>query len=154
MIGRAINYEQASSYYEHSADYYSCRLTNYDRWHGKLAKRLKLSGEVSKGEFEAFCQNMDEEERRKRILLRLRRSDSVDDTAGLCGEQRTVSCAGEKIPRGTAVLPQVEIFGGASAKYLADRRAATAENSTGKSEEGKQAELSCHSSSYQMGCRA
>ena len=67
MSGRAINYEQASSYYEHSADYYSRHLTNYDKWHGKLAKRLKLTGELSKGEFEAFCQNMAEEERRKRI---------------------------------------------------------------------------------------
>ena len=67
MSGRAINYEQASSYYEHSEDYYTRHLTNYDRWHGKLAKRLKLSGELSKGEFETLCQNMAEEEQRKRI---------------------------------------------------------------------------------------
>ena len=67
MSGRAINYEQASSYYKHSEDYYTCHLTNYDRWHGKLAKRLKMTGELSKGQFDTFCQNMAEEERRKRI---------------------------------------------------------------------------------------
>ena len=67
MSGKTVNYEQASSYYEHSEDYYTRHLTNYDRWHGKLAKRLMLSGELNKGEFEAFCQNMAEEERRKRI---------------------------------------------------------------------------------------
>ena len=67
MSGRAINYEQAKGYYEHGADYYTSHQTNYDKWHGKLAKRLKLSGELSKGQFDAFCQNMSEDERRKRI---------------------------------------------------------------------------------------
>ena len=67
MSGRAINYEQASTYYEHSADYYTVHRSHYDKWHGKLAKRLKLTGELSKGEFEAFCRNISEEERRKRI---------------------------------------------------------------------------------------
>ena len=67
MSGRAINYEQASTYYEHSADYYTGHQSHYDKWHGKLAKRLKLTGELSKGEFETFCQNISEEERRKRI---------------------------------------------------------------------------------------
>lgn len=67
MSGRAINYEQASTYYEHSADYYTGHQSHYDKWHGKLAKRLKLTGELSKGEFETFCQNIAEEERRKRI---------------------------------------------------------------------------------------
>ena len=67
MSGRAINYEQASTYYEHSADYYTGHQSHYDKWHGRLAKRLKLTGELSKGEFETFCQNIAEEERRKRI---------------------------------------------------------------------------------------
>lgn len=67
MSGRAINYEQASTYYEHSADYYTGHQSHYDKWHGKLAKRLKLTGELSKGEFETFCKNIAEEERRKRI---------------------------------------------------------------------------------------
>lgn len=67
MSGRAINYEQASTYYEHSADYYTVHQSHYDKWHGKLAKRLRLTGELSKGEFETFCQNIAEEERRKRI---------------------------------------------------------------------------------------
>ena len=67
MSGRAINYEQASTYYEHSADYYTGHQSHYDKWHGKLAKRLKLTGELSKGEFEIFCQNIAAEERRKRI---------------------------------------------------------------------------------------
>jgi len=67
MSGRAINYEQASTYYEHSADYYTVHQSHYDKWHGKLAKRLKLTGELSKGEFETFCKNIAEEERRKRI---------------------------------------------------------------------------------------
>ena len=64
MSGRAINYEQASTYYEHSADYYTGHQSHYDKWHGKLAKRLRLTGELSKGQFETFCQNMAEEERR------------------------------------------------------------------------------------------
>lgn len=67
MSGRAINYEQASTYYEHSADYYTGHQSHYDKWHGKLAKRLKLTGELNKGEFETFCKNIAEEERRKRI---------------------------------------------------------------------------------------
>ena len=67
MSGRAINYEQASTYYEHSADYYTGHQSHYDKWHGKLAKRLKLTGELSKGAFETFCKNIAEEERRKRI---------------------------------------------------------------------------------------
>lgn len=67
MSGRAINYEQASTYYEHSADYYTGHQSHYDKWHGRLAKRLKLMGELSKGEFETFCNNIAEEERRKRI---------------------------------------------------------------------------------------
>ena len=67
MSGRAINYEQAKSYYEHGDEYYTRRKTDYDKWHGKLAKRLKLSSELGKGEFYAFCRNMSEEDRRKRI---------------------------------------------------------------------------------------
>lgn len=67
MSGRAINYEQASTYYEHSTDYYTGHQCHYDKWHGKLAKRLKLTGELNKGEFETFCKNIAEEERRKRI---------------------------------------------------------------------------------------
>ena len=67
MSGRAINYEQAKGYYEHGEEYYTRHHTNYDKWHGKLAKRLKLSGALSKGQFDTFCKNMSEEERRKRI---------------------------------------------------------------------------------------
>ncbi len=67
MSGRAINYEQASTYYEHSADYYTGHQNHYDKWHGKLAKRLRLTGELSKGEFETFCKNIAEVERRRRI---------------------------------------------------------------------------------------
>ncbi|MBR3457369.1 MAG: relaxase domain-containing protein, partial [Selenomonadaceae bacterium] len=67
MSGRAINYEQASTYYEHTADYYTGHQSHYDKCHGTLSKRLKLTGELSKGAFETFCKNIAEEERRKRI---------------------------------------------------------------------------------------
>lgn len=67
MSGRAINYEQASTYYKHSTDYCTGHQSYYNKWHGKLAKRLRLTGELSKGEFETFCKNIAEEERRKRI---------------------------------------------------------------------------------------
>ena len=67
MSGRAINYAQARSYYEHGEDYYSRHLTSYDKWHGSLARRIGLAGELGKGQFDALCQHMAEVEGRKRI---------------------------------------------------------------------------------------
>lgn len=43
-----INAGQAKSYYEPELSYYTKNQTNYDRWHGVLAKQYGLVGECSK----------------------------------------------------------------------------------------------------------
>ena len=67
MSGTPISYEQAMSYFERSGEYYTKNLTNYDKWHGKLGKKLGLEGELSKEQFDLLGRELLERGRKKRI---------------------------------------------------------------------------------------
>jgi len=48
----SVSAEQVKDYFEHSEDYYTQHLTNYDKWHGTLANTIGAVGEVSKEQFD------------------------------------------------------------------------------------------------------
>ena len=64
-----INHEQSKTYYEKSKDYYTRSLTNYDRWHGSLAKVQGLTGEMSKEQFDMLSDHLAKSGREKRLGL-------------------------------------------------------------------------------------
>ena len=67
MSGTPISYEKAINYFERSKEYYTKNLTNDDKWHGKLGKRLGLKGELSKEQFDLLGKELLERGRKKRI---------------------------------------------------------------------------------------
>ena len=67
MSGTPISYEQAINYFERSKEYYTKNLTNYDKWHGKLGKRLGVVGELSKEQFDLLGKELLDRGRKKRI---------------------------------------------------------------------------------------
>ena len=67
MSGTPISYEQAINYFERSKEYYTKNLTNYDKWHGKLGKKLGLMGELSKEQFDLLGKELLDRGRKKRI---------------------------------------------------------------------------------------
>ena len=53
-----VTAEQAEKYFEHTQDYYTKNMTNYDRWHGTLAKAYGLEGELSKEQFDEVLKDI------------------------------------------------------------------------------------------------
>ena len=51
----------AEEYFEHELDYYTDKMTNYDRWHGTLAAEIGLQGEMNKEQFDILCKQISEE---------------------------------------------------------------------------------------------
>ena len=49
---------QAEKYFEHTQDYYTKNMTNYDKWHGTLAEAYGLKGELSKEQFDELLKDI------------------------------------------------------------------------------------------------
>lgn len=64
-----VNFSQASTYFEHTSEYYTQQITNYDRWHGSLAQVRGLVGELSKEQFDESLQQIREAGRGSRAGL-------------------------------------------------------------------------------------
>ena len=60
-----VNAEQASKYFEHTTEYYTKNMTNYDRWHGSLAQAYGLDGELSKEQFDEVLKDIAEQGRER-----------------------------------------------------------------------------------------
>ena len=60
-----VNVEMAKKYFEHTNDYYTKNMTNYDRWHGILAEVRGLTGELSKKQFDQELYDTDKAGRKR-----------------------------------------------------------------------------------------
>ena len=56
---------QAEDYFKHNKDYYTKNNTNYDRWHGSLAKTYGLSDELSKEQFDFLLDDISKRGRKR-----------------------------------------------------------------------------------------
>lgn len=65
MSCHSITAGQAQSYFEHTTDYYTKNQTNYDRWHGNLAKTMGLSSELSKETFDVAVEEVQKMNRKR-----------------------------------------------------------------------------------------
>ncbi len=62
---KSLNFEQAQTYFEKTAEYYTKNMTNYDRWHGNLAAALGMTGECSKEQFDEVLNHIKENGRER-----------------------------------------------------------------------------------------
>lgn len=60
-----VTAEQAEDYFKHNKDYYTKNQTNYDRWHGSLAKTFGLKGELSKEQFDFLLDDITKRGRKR-----------------------------------------------------------------------------------------
>lgn len=60
-----VTAEQAETYFKHGKDYYTKNQTNYDRWHGSLAKTYGLTGELSKEQFDFLLDDISKRGRKR-----------------------------------------------------------------------------------------
>ncbi len=49
----------AGKYFEHAKEYYTKNQSNYDRWHGRLAEKYGLQGEVSEEQFKELLRRIE-----------------------------------------------------------------------------------------------
>ena len=56
---------QAEDYFKHNKDYYTKNNTNYDRWHGTLAKTYGLTDELSKEQFDFLLDDISQRGRKR-----------------------------------------------------------------------------------------
>lgn len=63
MTGKIVGIVSAKDYFEHDENYYIKNQTNYDKWHGSLAKTIGSDGEVSKEQFDNLMDSIAEAKR-------------------------------------------------------------------------------------------
>lgn len=69
MTATPLTAGKAETYFDKNEEYYTKHQSNYDRWHGNLAKTRGFDGEVSKEQFDAYLNFVKAQGREKRVAI-------------------------------------------------------------------------------------